>query len=63
MEGVEAAHKSGSEDEDSHSEGYGDLDEDEEAHEQAEIEKQRLLDVFVEELPDEILGSGIPEDQ
>lgn len=63
MEGVEAAEKSGSE-EDSHSEGYGDMDEDEEDEEEmaAEIERQRLLDIFVEELPEEILSSSVPED-
>jgi len=67
MEDVGAGGKSGSEEEDSHShsDGYGDMDEDEEEEQEmaAEIEKQRLLDIFVEELPDEILSSGIPEDQ
>jgi hypothetical protein len=29
---------------------------------EADIERQRLLDVFVEEIPDEILASNIPED-
>lgn len=64
MEGVEAAGKSGSE-EDSPSEGYGEMEEDEDEEQEmaAEIERQRLLDIFVEELPDEILDSAIPEDQ
>lgn len=62
MEGIEAAQKDGSGDEGSHSDGYGDI-EDEEEHEAAEMERERLLDVYVEELPDEILNSGIPEDQ
>jgi hypothetical protein len=64
MEGVEGAEKSGSE-EDSRSDGYGEMDEDEEEEQEmaAEIEKQRQLDLFVEELADEILASGIPEDQ
>jgi len=29
----------------------------------AEMEKQRLIDLFVEELPDEIIASKMPEDQ
>lgn len=57
MEGVEAAQKSGSI---SQSDGYGDIDDEEEA---AEIERERLLDVFVEELAEEIVSSGIPDDQ
>ena len=64
MEGVVGADKSGSE-EDSRSDGYGEMDEDEEEEQEmaAEIEKQRQLDLFVEELADEILSSGIPEEQ
>lgn len=52
-------------DEDSQgSDGYGDMDEDEEEEqEMAEIEKQRLLDIYVEELPEEIINSGVPEEQ
>ena len=29
----------------------------------AEMEKQRLLDIYVEELPEEIINSGVPEEQ
>ena len=63
MEGVEAAEKSGS-GEESHSDEYGEMDEEEEEEQEmaAEIEKQRLLDIFVEELPTEILNSKIPEE-
>lgn len=28
-----------------------------------EMEKQRLLDIYVEELPDEIINSDVPEEQ
>jgi chromatin remodeling complex protein RSC6 len=47
------------------SQGYGEMEEEEEDEQEmaAEIEKQRLLDLFVEELPDEIIISSIPEDQ
>jgi chromatin remodeling complex protein RSC6 len=47
------------------SQGYGEMEEEEEDEQEmaAEIEKQRLLDLFVEELPDEIISSTIPEDQ
>jgi hypothetical protein len=63
MEGIEANHKGGSGEDDSHSDGYGDIEEDEEEQEVAEMERERLLDAFVEELPAEILNSGIPEEQ
>lgn len=76
MEGVEAAGAGSDEgersgggdhesDEDSQgSDGYGDVDEEEEEElEMAEIEKQRLLDIYVEELPEEIINSGVPEEQ
>jgi len=29
----------------------------------ADMEKQRLLDLYVEELPDEVISSEIPEEQ
>ena len=47
------------------SQGYGEMEEEEEDEQEmaAEIEKQKLLDQFVEELPDEIIASTIPEDQ
>lgn len=47
------------------SQGYGEMEEEEEDEQEmaAEMEKQRLLDLFVEELPDEIISSSIPEDQ
>jgi hypothetical protein len=46
------------------SDGYGDMENEEDEREmEADIERQRLLDLFVEELPDEILASNIPEDQ
>jgi hypothetical protein len=47
------------------SQGFGEMeDEDEDEQEvAAEIEKQRLLDLFVEELPEEIIKSKIPEEQ
>lgn len=68
MEGVEAAEKkSGSaksevgkeehQSEDEGSDAYSDVDEDEEDEQEmaAEIEKQRLLDEYVEELPEQII--------
>ena len=47
------------------SDAYSDMDEDEEdEHEMAaDMEKQRLLDLYVEELPDEVISSDIPEEQ
>jgi hypothetical protein len=47
------------------SDAYSDMDEDEEdEHEMAaDVEKQRLLDLYVEELPDEVINSDIPEEQ
>ena len=43
-----------------------DEEEDEELDEEeaaAQAEKERLLDLFVEELPDEVIASGLPEEQ
>lgn len=47
------------------SDAYSDMDEDEEdEHEMAaDVEKQRLLDLYVEELPDEVINSDVPEEQ
>ena len=45
---------------------YGDIEEDEDDEQEAvaaEIEKQRLLDLYVEELSDEVAASSLPEDQ
>jgi len=46
-------------------EEYGDMEEEEEDEQemQQEMEKQRLIDLFVEELPSEIISSKIPEEQ
>ena len=66
MEGDEDAEKSNSdnEDQESHSDEYSDIDEEEEEEmEAAEMEKSRLLDLFVEEFPDEILNSDVPEEE
>lgn len=71
MEGIEKVEKDEQNSADEHNEdsessdGYGDLepDEEDEREMEADIERQRLLDVFVEEIPDEILASNIPEDQ
>jgi len=49
MEGVEANKKSRS---GSHSDPYGDIEEDDDEQEAAELERERLLDNFVEEIPD-----------
>lgn len=63
MEGVESGRKSDHAEDDSPSDGYGDIDEDEEELEAADLERQRLLDVYVEELAEEILRADIAEDQ
>ena len=61
MEGVEFAEKSGS---NSHDESHSDYgDEQEEQEIQAEIERQKLLDQFVEDFPNELLDASVPEDQ
>lgn len=50
---------------DEDSQGFGEMEEEEEDEQEmaAEMEKQRLLDLFVEELPQEIINSAIPEEQ
>ena len=57
--------KSNEEDESPEEEDYGDIEEEEEDEQemQQEMEKQRLIDLFVEELPSEIISSKIPEEQ
>ena len=57
--------KSNEEDESPEEEEYGDMEEEEEDEQemQQEMEKQRLIDLFVEELPSEIISSKIPEEQ
>ena len=62
MEGIEDAEKSEKEEKDS--DDYSDMDEDEEEELEAmEIEKQNLLDEFVEEFPDQIISADIPEEE
>ena len=40
-----------------------DDEEEEEAEAAAQVEKERLLDMYVEELPDEIINSKMSEEQ
>lgn len=61
MEGVEFAEKSGSNSRDESHSDYGDEQEEQEI--QAEIERQKMLDQFVEEFPTEIMEASVPEDQ
>lgn len=53
------------------SKGFGDMEEEEEEDDEeeeeaeaaAQVEKERLLDIYVEELPDEIINSKMSEEQ